>query len=134
MPSPLGRRREHRLQRLLEIEGGIQLVFGLADRALRPVSATAAHDLLAKLASGDVSALRPIDRFLFQAAVWAGRPAPALVMSLVRGRVRYETRPLVFSEDPRRLGHALRDIRKAGGRTNVNLLGEAILGEQPAGA
>ena len=49
---------------------------------------------------------------------------------LVRARLRYETRSLVYPAEPRALGRRLAGLR---GRPNLNLLGEAVLGEEEAG-
>ncbi len=131
-PTPIGRRREERLRRILASEQGPRLIFALADRGLRPPEARAGLRQLARLASGDLTALEPVDRLLVRAATVIGRVLPTPVMAAVRARVRYETLPLIFPAEPGRLSRALRRVRAAGSRPNLNLLGEAILGESEA--
>ncbi|MHB1925592.1 MAG: hypothetical protein ACYCSJ_12965, partial [Acidimicrobiales bacterium] len=54
LTSPRQHRRLARLQRLLGSPGGTRLVFSLADRVLRPVSAPVAGRALADLAGSEL--------------------------------------------------------------------------------
>lgn len=130
--SPIGRRREDRFRRILASERGPRTIFALADRGLRPPEPRAGLQQLARLSLGEVGALGSVDRFLAGVAVNVGRLLPGPVMAMVRARVRYETLPLIFPAEPARLGRALRRVRAAKGLPNLNLLGEAILGESEA--
>ena len=70
------------------------------------------------------------DRGLLRLAGAAAKVAPFLVVTLVRARLRYETRALVYPAQPRLLRRRLAAVK---GRPNLNLLGEAVLGEEEAG-
>ena len=125
-------RRLARLQRLLSTEGGTRLVFSLADRVLRPVSAEAAARALAGLAASDLPGVSGPDRALLRLAGLSARIAPGPVDALVSGRLRRETAGLVYPAEPRPLGRSLARLVAAGRRPNLNLLGEAILGHEEA--
>ncbi|HMK96020.1 MAG TPA: bifunctional proline dehydrogenase/L-glutamate gamma-semialdehyde dehydrogenase, partial [Acidimicrobiales bacterium] len=119
------RRRQRRFRRLLASPSGTQLVFALADRVLRPVDVRAAAAELAVIAAGPLEGLSATDRALLRMAGTAGRAAPFPVVKLVAARLRRETRGLIYPAEPRLLGQRLASLR---GRTNLNLLGEAVLG------
>ena len=125
------RRRQRRLRRLLASPSGARLVFALADRVLRPVDASTSAAQLSALTAGPLDGLSAIDRGLLRLAGAAAKVAPFLVVTLVRARLRYETRSLVYPAEPRLLGRRLARLVK--GRPNLNLLGEAVLGEEEAG-
>ncbi len=125
--------RERRLRRVLGTEAGTRLAFALADRALRPVTAETGAAQLATIAEGDLGALGPVDRALFRGAARLGTRAPDAVMAAVTARLDFETRPLIWSLSPGSLARRLRRLQAAGRRANVNVLGEAILGDAEAG-
>src|SRR5690606_33814395 len=60
--------------------------------------------------------------------------APALVIPVVRRALRGLVRHLVIDATPARLGRAIAGLRERadGSRLNINLLGEAVLGEREA--
>ncbi len=140
------RRREGRLRRILTSDAGTRLVFALADRALRPVDPVAGVGQLTAIARNQLAAtdaalgpadraalpLGPADRGMLALAAVAGRVAPAPVMAAVAARLRLETRELIWPVDDRRLTRRLTRLRRAGRRANLNLLGEAILGDDEA--
>ncbi|MCE2526652.1 MAG: bifunctional proline dehydrogenase/L-glutamate gamma-semialdehyde dehydrogenase [Actinomycetia bacterium] len=57
---------------------------------------------------------------------------PGIVMPIARRRLRWLVGHLVIDARPRRLRRHLRRLRKAGYALNLNLLGEAVLGEAEA--
>jgi RHH-type transcriptional regulator, proline utilization regulon repressor / proline dehydrogenase / delta 1-pyrroline-5-carboxylate dehydrogenase len=128
--GPSTRRRQRRLRRLLSSPAGARLVFALADRVLRPVDASTAAAELSAVTAGPMEGLSTTDRGLLRLAGAAVKVAPLPVVALVRARLRYETRALVYSAQPWLLGRRLAAVR---GRPNLNLLGEAVLGEAEAG-
>ncbi|HLI24377.1 MAG TPA: bifunctional proline dehydrogenase/L-glutamate gamma-semialdehyde dehydrogenase, partial [Acidimicrobiales bacterium] len=134
--GPLARRREQRLRRVLTSEAGTRLVFGIADRALRPVDPRVGVEQLAavtaSLPSGPASPVGAGDRTLLQAASKVGRWAPSPVMAAVGARLRYETNDLIWPLSDRQLRLRLGRLRARGRRPNLNLLGEAILGQEEA--
>ncbi|HET6794454.1 MAG TPA: bifunctional proline dehydrogenase/L-glutamate gamma-semialdehyde dehydrogenase [Acidimicrobiales bacterium] len=128
------RRRDARLGRLLGSDEGTALVFALVDRALRPVDAAVAVGQLAEVAAGDLSALGPLDRLMLRAGARAGPALPAPVMAMAGARLRRETSRLIFPLADPGLRLRLAGLRRAHRRPNLNLLGEAILGDGEAAA
>jgi RHH-type transcriptional regulator, proline utilization regulon repressor / proline dehydrogenase / delta 1-pyrroline-5-carboxylate dehydrogenase len=128
--GPAMRRRQRRLRRLLASATGARLVFALADRVLRPVDARTAAAQLRAVVAGPMDGLSATDRAMLRVAGEAARVVPFPVVTLVRARLRYETRSLVYPAQPQSLGRRLASLP---GRPNLNLLGEAVLGEQEAG-
>ncbi|HTW09907.1 MAG TPA: bifunctional proline dehydrogenase/L-glutamate gamma-semialdehyde dehydrogenase [Acidimicrobiales bacterium] len=130
--GPLRRRRQQRLRRLLASPSGARLVFGLADRVLRPVSSQTAAAQLRELTEGPLDGLSRADAGLLRMAALLAPALPSLVVPLVGARLRYETRALVFAAEPHLLGRSLAGMRAASRRPNLNLLGEAVLGADEA--
>ena len=72
------------------------------------------------------------DQALLRIGGVAGAVAPGFVMPQVAGRMRQESSRVILDADPAKLDAHL-DRRKAEGfRTNLNHLGEAVLGEEEA--
>ena len=128
-------RRASRLGRLLGDDAGRELLFTLTDEVLRTDDARRAARRLARLVGGGLPrALGPIDRAGLRLAALVGGAAPAAVARAVRARVHAETRGVILSAaDPDFADHLARR-RAAGIDCNVNLLGEAILGDDEAAA
>lgn len=133
--QPAERRRSRRLGRLLADPDGRELLFALTDEVLRTTDAGRAIRRLGTLLdSHSTAALGPLDRSALALAPVAGRLAPHTVARMVRARVRAETRGvIVAAEDPAFARHLARR-RAEGIDVNVNLLGEAILGDDEASA
>jgi RHH-type proline utilization regulon transcriptional repressor/proline dehydrogenase/delta 1-pyrroline-5-carboxylate dehydrogenase len=129
------RRRSRRRGNLLADAKGRALLFGLTDEVLRiDDDARAARRLRSLVAQGLPYGLGPFDRMGLRAAAWAGRVAPRMVTRATRARVKAETRGVVLSSDPRELSAHIARRTRAGIDCNVNLLGEAILGDDEADA
>ncbi len=129
------RRRAERLARLLEDPAGLALTLALTDDVGRiedPARAARRFvDVVGR--TGVPSSLGVLDRVLLRAGVAAAAHAPRLVGSLLDRRVRTEARPVVLpAEDPAFASHVARR-RSEGIVSNVNVLGEAVLGDQEAG-
>ena len=127
-PSTL--RQQRRLRRLLASDTGARLVFALADRVLRPVDAATAAAQLRAVTAGPLDGLSVTDRAMLRLAGAAAQLFPLPVVMLVRARLRHETKALVYPAEPSSLGPRLAALK---GRPNVNLLGEAVLGEEESG-
>ena len=128
--GPSTRRQQRRLRRLLASDTGARLVFALADRVLRPVDAATAAAQLRAVTAGSLDGLSVTDRAMLRLAGAAAQVFPVPVMMLVRARLRYETKGLVYPAEPSSLGPRLAALK---GRPNINLLGEAVLGEEESG-
>jgi RHH-type transcriptional regulator, proline utilization regulon repressor / proline dehydrogenase / delta 1-pyrroline-5-carboxylate dehydrogenase len=129
------RRRARRLGRLLAEPEGRELVFRLTDEVLRTEDDRRAASRLRTLVDhGLPGSLGIIDRAGLRAAAAASDRLPGVVARVVRTRLRAETRQVVIrARDPALARHLARR-RDAGFDGNINLLGEAILGDAEAGA
>jgi RHH-type proline utilization regulon transcriptional repressor/proline dehydrogenase/delta 1-pyrroline-5-carboxylate dehydrogenase len=128
------RRRARRHERMFDDPVGKAFTLALTDQILRITDRRRAarrfHDLVRQ--HGVPGFLGPLDRFAMRSGSRLARLAPGVVMPLVTWRIRREAQGVVLPADDRAFArHAAR--RGAQGiRLNVNLLGEAILGEQEA--
>jgi RHH-type proline utilization regulon transcriptional repressor/proline dehydrogenase/delta 1-pyrroline-5-carboxylate dehydrogenase len=131
--SPAERRHARRLGRLLADPEGRELLFALTDEVVRAEDDhRAMHRLDALVRDGVPSSLGPIDRLGMHLAAAGGRVLPGLVARAVRARVRNETRGVILpARDPAFARH-LAGRRAEGVDANINLLGEAILGDDEA--
>jgi RHH-type transcriptional regulator, proline utilization regulon repressor / proline dehydrogenase / delta 1-pyrroline-5-carboxylate dehydrogenase len=129
------RRRARRLGRLLADDGGRALLFVLTDEVLRTPSAARSMGQLRDLvAQGLPPALPLADRVAMRLAAIGSRAAPGAVAAVVRHRIRAETRGVVIpAADPAFARHVAARTA-AGFDLNINLLGEAILGDDEAAA
>ncbi|WP_309708568.1 bifunctional proline dehydrogenase/L-glutamate gamma-semialdehyde dehydrogenase [Pseudolysinimonas sp.] len=121
-----------RLAGLLKDPRGLEFTLGFVDRVIRPEDRRVAARNLERLS-------RRVPQFLpwyLRIAVVAGGGfgilLPRLVIPIARWVFRHLVRHLVVDATPKRLTRTLGKLRQPGVRLNVNLLGEAVLGEQEA--
>ncbi len=131
--SRVERRRAERLGRLLADPAGRELLFALTDEVVRADDdGRAMRRLDVLVRAGVPSSFGPIDRLGLKLAAAGGRIVPAAVARAVRARVRGETHGVILpASDPPFARHLARR-RSEGIDTNINLLGEAILGDDEA--
>jgi len=133
--TPAERRRARRLGRLLADPSGRELVFRLTDEVLRTDDDRRAARRLRTLAgAGLPGTLGIVDRTGLRLAAAASGAFPGLVAHVVRARLRAETRRVVIRAADPALARHLARRRRSGIDGNVNLLGEAILGDAEAAA
>lgn len=127
------RRRSRRLAALLDDPANRELVFVLTDRILRtPDPVTAMAQLRHAVAAGLTDSLPIPDRAAMRVAALASSLLPRPVHAVVRRRIRSETAGVIVpAADPAFAEH-VRRRRAEGFRPNVNVLGEAILGDGEA--
>jgi RHH-type proline utilization regulon transcriptional repressor/proline dehydrogenase/delta 1-pyrroline-5-carboxylate dehydrogenase len=135
------RRQAARMARLMGDPAGRSLILALTDEVLRIREPSRAAGVLAGLTRRGrnprddwraVPFLAPLDR---AALVAGGRLAPwipRLVVPLVRVRVQREMAGVILPARENRLARHARNRRRQGIRLNVNVLGEAVLGEDEA--
>jgi RHH-type proline utilization regulon transcriptional repressor/proline dehydrogenase/delta 1-pyrroline-5-carboxylate dehydrogenase len=130
------RRAMDRLGALISDEHGVDFVMQFVDRVARPDSdRVAAHQLAAIVAGSRLPRfLSPIDRVLLRVGTRIAPLVPSLVMPIARRRMRTIVGLLVAPADHDALGAHLAHQRQEGYDVNVNLLGEAVLGEREARA
>ncbi len=121
-----------RLSQVLADPSGLPFAVGFVDGVIRPEDPKVAAHALRELAA-DVPAFLPAHlRLAVRAGGLAGRVAPGLVVPIARRALREMVGHLVVDARPAKLGKAIGRIRRDCGRLNVNLLGEAVLGEREA--
>ena len=121
-----------RLAGVLRDPKGLAFTVGFVDGVVRPEDLRAAAHRLAVLAP-DVPRFLPLPLRL--AVRLGGLMAPLLpwlVVPLARTALRRMVDHLVIDATPARLGRAIARIRSRGVRLNLNLLGEAVLGQKEA--
>jgi RHH-type proline utilization regulon transcriptional repressor/proline dehydrogenase/delta 1-pyrroline-5-carboxylate dehydrogenase len=118
---------------VLEDPRGLEFTVGFIDRVIRPEDPAVAARALRELAA-DIPAFLPRHQ---KAALRAGAAlagtAPGLVIPIARRVLREMVSHLLIDATDRRLGPAIARIRDRGCTLNINLLGEAVLGEAEAG-
>ncbi|MDA8062182.1 MAG: bifunctional proline dehydrogenase/L-glutamate gamma-semialdehyde dehydrogenase [Actinomycetota bacterium] len=123
-----------RIARLLDDDAGLAFVLALTDEVLRIRDPARAARHLRELVAGAGSGrfLGPVDRWLLAAGATMAEAFPHAVVPLVRARVRAELAGFVLPAERRPLSRHIARRRSEGTRLNVNLLGEAVLGEEEA--
>jgi RHH-type proline utilization regulon transcriptional repressor/proline dehydrogenase/delta 1-pyrroline-5-carboxylate dehydrogenase len=127
-------RQQRRIARLLEDRNGLSFTLALTDEVLRIRSPVRSARHLRRLVEtiGSPDFLGPTDRLLLRAGLAATSVAPRLVMPLVAARLRAEVAGYVLPAESRPLGRHIAARRREGIRLNLNLLGEAVLGNDEA--
>ncbi|MDR7187574.1 MULTISPECIES: proline dehydrogenase family protein [Microbacterium] len=121
-----------RLAGVLKDPNGLPFTIGFVDGVMRPESLSAAASHLHRVAP-----LVPdfLPWYLRGAVRVGGALAPVLpspVVPIARRVLREMVGHLVVDARPDKLGPAIAALRASGARLNLNLLGEAVLGEQEA--
>jgi RHH-type proline utilization regulon transcriptional repressor/proline dehydrogenase/delta 1-pyrroline-5-carboxylate dehydrogenase len=121
-----------RLAGVLKDPNGLPFTIGFVDGVMRPESLSAAASNLSRVAP-----LVPkfLPWYLRGAVQLGGAVAPVLpspVVPIARRVLREMVGHLVVDARPDKLGPAIAKIREGGAKLNLNLLGEAVLGEQEA--
>src|SRR6478735_3372312 len=133
--QPRTRRRERRLARLVDDPASMAFSMALTDEVARIRDPARAVERLRSLLEemGSPRFLGPVDRVLLRSAAVVGPTVPRVVDAGLRWRLRRESAAIVLdADDPAFARHVARR-RAEGFRLNVNLLGEAILGNDEAG-
>lgn len=129
------RRQGKRIARLLADRSGRAFVLALTDEVLRIRDDRRAARHFRSVVNGSArpSFLGPLDRLALAGGAAVASALPRVVMPLVTARVRGELAPFVRAAEPGPLGRYIAGRRSRGSRVNLNLLGEAILGDEEAG-
>ena len=73
-----------------------------------------------------------VNMFGLRALAWASRVAPPVAVGVVAAKIRALTQNLILDADPDELTRQFARHASEGLRLNVNVLGEAVLGEREA--
>lgn len=128
------RRTTGRLAALVSDPAGLELAVRFVDRVARPQDVrVAARELagLSRYTDAAAGFLGPVDRTLLGLGTRLAPLLPAVVVPAARLRLRQLVGHLVADAGPGLTGHIAR-ARTEGFRLNLNLLGEAVLGESEA--
>ena len=131
-------RREHstarRLADVVSDRPGTAFAMRFVDRVVRPEDpAVSARQLASLVAEAELPAfLSPVDRLLLRVGARLGPAFPRVVMPIARRRMRALVGHLVVDSQPERLAAHLQTRAAAGYSLNVNMLGEAVLGDAEA--
>jgi len=122
------------LEEIVTDDAAVRFVMDFVDRVVRPDSDRVAADQLKSVVTGAElpGFLSPVDKVLLRLGARVAPLAPRVVMPLARARMRSIVGHLVAPAEPERLADHLSGQQTAGFALNVNLLGEAVLGEGEA--
>jgi RHH-type proline utilization regulon transcriptional repressor/proline dehydrogenase/delta 1-pyrroline-5-carboxylate dehydrogenase len=121
-----------RLAHLLQDPTGLDFTVGFVDRVVRPEDSRVAARNLRVLARRTPGFLPYRQRLLLKVGAMFSVLVPGLVVSQARRTLRRLVGHLVVDARPDKLGRAIKTLRSGGDRLNLNLLGEAVLGEGEA--
>src|SRR5215468_3875698 len=123
-----------RLARMMADPHGKELTIALTDQAFRSRRSERIADQLAYLLEryGAPRFMEWWERVGLLLGGVMGHYLPSLVVPPIVARLRHETESLILPGEEEALGRYLAERRRSGVRLNLNLLGEAILGEGEA--
>lgn len=122
-----------RVRRLMGDERAVGVTIALTDEVMRYASDRAASRALREAVQGATSAGFGFWNLAgLRAAALASRVAPSLIRHAVADRVRRLTESLILDADPVSLSRQFATHADEGLKLNVNVLGEAVLGEREA--
>ncbi|MBZ8176580.1 aldehyde dehydrogenase family protein [Corynebacterium sp. 3HC-13] len=119
------------LAALLRDPEGVRFTMDFVDRVARPEDNDVAIKEMAKLKNAP-DFLGRINKAMLGAGALAGRALPGVVMPIARKRLRQMVGHLVLDADSKALDARLLEAEKDHVQLNLNLLGEAVLGEDEA--
>ncbi|AXT84813.1 1-pyrroline-5-carboxylate dehydrogenase [Aeromicrobium sp. A1-2] len=121
-----------RLAMLLKDPQGLEFTIGFVDRVVRPDDHRVAARNLRTLALHTPSFLPLSQRLLLKLGAVVAVVLPGTVVAIARRTLRRMVGHLVVDARPKQLGRTIKRLRSGGDRLNLNLLGEAVLGEGEA--
>ena len=134
LQSEAERRQQESLARMLDNPKDKTTLTQMTDQSFRSKRAARMADQLGHVLDlqGVPRFFDPIERTTLRVFQSLRDVAPSLTMPLVEARIRKETANVILPAEQGRLDQHLAQRRVEGVRMNVNLLGEAILGEDEA--
>ena len=120
------------LARVLQDQRGLDFTVGFVDRVVRPEDLAVAAKNLRTLARNTPTFLPWYMRFAVRLGGLLAPYLPWMVVPMARWVLRGMVGHLIIDARPSQLGKAIATLKKEGIRLNLNLLGEAVLGEAEA--
>ncbi|SMY10702.1 proline dehydrogenase family protein [Brevibacterium jeotgali] len=121
-----------RLAAVLGDEGGVDFTVGFVDRVIRTEDPRAAGAALVDIAGSAPASLPVLDRAQIRTGAALAPVIPQVVVPAARARMRQMLSHMIVDARPGPFGRAVASLRADGSKLNVNLLGEAVLGETEA--
>ncbi len=121
-----------RLAGVLRDPNGLEFTVGFVDGVMRPEDSLVAGNALAALAGRTPRFLPWYEQAAVRTGGLVGPVLPWVVVPAARRVLRGMVGHLIVDSRPRELGNAIAKLRADGSRLNLNLLGEAVLGEGEA--
>ncbi|WGD37461.1 bifunctional proline dehydrogenase/L-glutamate gamma-semialdehyde dehydrogenase [Lysinibacter sp. HNR] len=120
------------LAETLKDKSGLAFTLGFVDRVVRPEDLRVAAQNLQQLAA---DAPRFLPAYMRFAITLGGKMAPVfpgIVVPIARRVLRGMVNHLILDARPHRLDSGIKSLTAGGNRLNINLLGEAVLGDAEA--
>lgn len=121
-----------RLAGVLKDPNGLDFTVGFVDGVMRPEDVMVAGYNLQRVAKLAPDFLPPVLRGAIGVGGVLGPVVPWVVIPAARKVLRQMVGHLIVDATPDKLGPAIALLRDSGNRLNINLLGEAVLGEKEA--
>ncbi|WP_315150665.1 proline dehydrogenase family protein, partial [Corynebacterium variabile] len=121
-----------RLAAVLSDPNGLDFTVGFVDRVIRTEDRDAAAKALADLGDLTPKTLSWLDRAQIRAGSVLATTLPQIVIPTAKSRIRQMVGHMIVDANDRPLGKAVAELTAGGQRLNINLLGEAVLGEEEA--
>jgi RHH-type proline utilization regulon transcriptional repressor/proline dehydrogenase/delta 1-pyrroline-5-carboxylate dehydrogenase len=131
LQTPQEKKQQDELEQIMLSPHDKATLVQITDQALRPGREMRAAEQLIHIldVQGVPRFFTPLDQALLKGFRSFGGYLPGVAMPLVREKMREETANVILPADEEHLRAHLRARHKAGLRMNLNLLGEALLGE-----
>ncbi|WP_208091481.1 bifunctional proline dehydrogenase/L-glutamate gamma-semialdehyde dehydrogenase [Brevibacterium pigmentatum] len=121
-----------RLSAVLSDDNGLDFTVGFVDRVVRTDDVHAAADALAEVGKLTPETMSYLDRAQIKAGAALGKIAPQVVVPAARTRLRQMVGHMVVDARDKQFGKTVAALTADGHRLNINLLGEAVLGDGEA--
>ncbi|QDV28049.1 bifunctional proline dehydrogenase/L-glutamate gamma-semialdehyde dehydrogenase [Aureliella helgolandensis] len=134
LQTPAERRQQAELDRMVQHPRDKAILTQMTDQAFRSQRAARAADQLVHIldVQGIPRFFSPVDRTMLRGFQSFGGYLPGVSVPLVKEKMRQETANVILPAEPEMLRVHLQARRAEGVRMNLNLLGEAMLGEEEA--
>ncbi|OFT97543.1 bifunctional proline dehydrogenase/L-glutamate gamma-semialdehyde dehydrogenase [Brevibacterium sp. HMSC22B09] len=120
------------LAAVLKDPNGLPFTQGFVDRVIRTEDPRAAAKALTEIAELTPKSLPLAERMQIKAGAAMAEKLPHVVIPVAKARLRQMVGHMVIDARPEPFGKAVKAMHEAGHRLNINLLGEAVLGEEEA--
>ena len=121
------------LAEMLRDDNGVRFTMDFVDRVMRPESNRVAANALRSITRGvDARFLGQINALLVGVGAFVGPFLPNVVVPAARARLRQLVGHLVLDAESDAVNKLLDNAKQRGEQLNLNLLGEAVLGEEEA--